>query len=156
MKPEPGHFWEGRDSSGREVRAFFAESNVTGLTAVVPLGMKLPVVVFRTLRHWRVEHYRFQRRKEYAEIVADMDLRVGRRKKPAPKQEGKSWVVIAFAQLDDLQACRQFSTPFGLEKKFRAGMARLSVEQLASLAVALDAWMETGRSHAETFRAASS
>lgn len=146
------HFWEGQDSNGREVRAFLAESNVTRLTAVVPLDMKLPVVIFRALRHWKVEHYRFQEREEYAVAVNEMNERYGRRKKPAPKQEGKSWVVIAYAQLDDLQTCREYATPYGLEKKFRPGMARLSVEQLGSLAVALDAWMETGRSIAKELR----
>ena len=147
MKTEARHFWEGIDSNGREVRATYLAEPPQLFWADV----KYPVVCFRTKKAW-------EREPGYLEAlrtaVADTNSararqaaaagKINFKLAPQPRAGGVTWPVVALVELKDLYQTIKFRTPLGLEPKFRPGMARLSVEQLGALNVALDAWMDSG------------
>lgn len=142
-----GHFWEGRDSAGREVRAYL----VTEARNFVSADTRLPAILFRARTEWsRDPGYLEVLRTTYADINdarARAAARAGKstfKLKRAPRAKGVVWSPCAVVPLDEFVRTRQFATPLGLEPKFRPNMARLGGGQLGEIAVGLDAWLESG------------
>lgn len=151
--PKLRHFWEGKDTAGRELRAFFVQSNATGFTYTVPSHMQLPVVVFRRRQDWKrdTKSEGFARAVVWRQELNESRLRRAAergtlgsfRRLPAPRGAGTVWTVAAYVPLVALHRCASMRTQLGVEQKFRPGMARLTNEQLSVLLIALDAWLES-------------
>ena len=138
MKPIR-HFWEGRDSTGRPVRATL----VIGPSNLVMVDAKFPVVVWRGEKKWKASKMEMYAREEWVEVINEANRASGTKLKPKPRSEGIVWPVIAIIPLSEIQQCLSYRTPIGLEPKFRPSMARLPVESFGSFVVALDAWLHS-------------
>lgn len=146
------HFWEGKDSTGRELRCSLATQHERGLAIVVPMKTALPALVFRAKQEWRHEAGWVELRRQ---SVADTNRRRMRkweqgqrgpstRLLPEPRTSGTVFVFVLAVSLREFERLESMGVALGLERKFRPSMARLSRDDMACIRVALDLWNASG------------
>lgn len=152
--------WEGRDTKGRQVRAYLvtderaktiaaAETShddpvLTWGTQRIASDIELPALEFRARESWEFngndDEWAY-----HLNWVAEQNLsraHRGRRMLPTPKRSGFNWVVIRAISLRDLHLVERHETQLGLEAKHSPGMARLSLADVQALCVMVDRALE--------------
>lgn len=144
------HFWEGVDSSGRQVRATFLESP----TSLILAERDYPMIIFRGRTVWRRDAYDLQQaaewtvaRNEARALAAVLKPKMKIKQLPPPRESGVTWPVVQMLSLKKFGGVIRACTPLGLASKFSVNMPRISVEQLSQVKAALDFWLERAGSN---------
>lgn len=140
--------WEGRDTKGRQVRAYLVTDERAKTIAAgaqrIASDIELPAIEFRARESWEFngndDEWAY-----HLNWVAEQNLsraHRGRRMLPIPRRSGFNWVVIRAISLRDLHLVERYETQLGLEAKHSPGMARLSLADVQALCVMVDQALE--------------